>query len=183
MGTEKKKSGIVSELYFWAQACVFALVILLCINVFFFRLSGVNGYSMEPTLNNKDHIVMRVFNYDIPERGDVVVVMPPPEFDTKPLVKRVIGIGGDVIDIDEQTGNVSVNGEVLVEPYIAERIRRMGEREYPYTVPEGHVFVMGDNRNASRDSRWFDVGTIPYEHVVGKVLLRLWPLNKFGLVK
>ena len=99
-----------------------------------------------------------------------------------PLVKRIIGVPGDVIDITE-TGLVSVNGTVLQESYISEPISpsERGSVAYPYTVSEGCVFVMGDNRNLSIDSR--ELGEMPSEAIVGKAILRIWPLNKFGGVK
>jgi signal peptidase I len=177
------EKGIAAELYFWAQALVFALLILVTLNTFFFRVSGVQGSSMYPTLEDGNQVVMRIIGYDTPERGDIIVVMPD-GYGEGPLIKRVIAIENDVINIDDATGNVSVNGEVLFEPYIAEMIRsgNAGEHDYPYTVPGGHVFVMGDNRNHSTDSRNIERvgGALPYENIIGKVLFRLWPPNKIG---
>jgi signal peptidase I len=179
------RQGVASELYFWAQALVYALIVLVCVNVFFFRISGVDGSSMEPTFQDHDQIIMRIIGYDVPQRGDVVVVMAPGYVD-EPLVKRVIAVGGDTVSINFDTGNVVLNGEEMLEPYISEAIRsgHFGDQSYPVTVPEGQVFVMGDNRNASTDSRWVDeVGTIPYGDIVGKVMLLVWPLTKIGLVR
>lgn len=99
-------------------------------------------------------------------------------------VKRVIAVEGDVIDIDPIAGTVTVNGEVLDEPYLDENmITPLGYgMQYPYTVEAGHVFVMGDNRTNSKDSRYADVGAVPEEAVTGKVGFRIWPLNKLGIV-
>ena len=99
-------------------------------------------------------------------------------------VKRVIAVEGDVIDIDPIAGTVTVNGEVIDEPYLDENmITPLGYgMQYPYTVEAGHVFVMGDNRTISKDSRYSDVGAVPEEAVTGKVGLRIWPLNKLGIV-
>lgn len=178
---KQQRPGIAFELYFWAQALVFALVILVGINVFFFRISGVDGYSMNPTLENHDQIIMRIIGVGAPRRGDVIVVKAE-AFKDEPLVKRVIGLEGDVIDLDPETGNLSVNGEVKWEPYIKERIRDFGNQSYPFTVPAGSVFVMGDNRNASTDSRDRRVGALPYEYIIGKVVLRVWPLRTIGRI-
>ncbi len=174
-------SKIATELYFWAQALVFMLILLVGVNTFFLRLSGVDGTSMVPTLHHHDQIVMQVIGYDEPKRDDIVVVVTP-AFEDEPLVKRVIGIGGDIIDIDSGTGNVTRNGEVLYEPYIAERIIKVGNQRYPLTVPQGQIFVMGDNRNKSTDSRTAEVGTLEVKNVVGHVVFRLWPLSAIGKV-
>ena len=101
----------------------------------------------------------------------------------KPLVKRVIAKGGDVVNIDYQAGTVSVNGEVLQETYIAEPTYLGYDVTFPYTVPEGTVFVMGDNRNASLDSRSSYVGCIDERDILGKVLLCFLPFSDFGVVK
>jgi signal peptidase I len=175
-----RKGGIAAEAFYWAQALVYALVVLVLINVFLLRISVVDGSSMLPTLTGGDLVLVRVFGYSQPVRGDVIVVNDTGLLN-EALVKRVIGLGGDVIDIDEVTGNVSVNGKVLVEPYINERIRdTYNNVEYPYTVSEGRVFVMGDNRNASTDSRASYVGALSCDQVVGKVLFRFWPLSEIG---
>ena len=185
MGDSKEKpaGGIAAELYFWAQALVFALVVLVCINVFFFRLSGVDGHSMEPTFQNHDQILMQIIGFEEPRRGDIVVAMAP-GWEDEPIVKRVIALAGDTVDIDTATGMVMLNGQKLDEDaYTAERVIALGTQDYPYTVPEGCVFVMGDNRNKSTDSRWVsEVGALPYERLVGRVIFRLWPLSAFGTV-
>ena len=152
MGKQEKTSDKVSdspvrELFFWAQALVFALVLLVFINSFIGRISGVKGDSMYSTLHNNDQVLVQLVGYDAPKRGDIVVVMTS-YFPTEPLIKRVIGIGGDVINISTD-GTVSVNGKKQYEPYIYETVRTLGNIQYPYTVPAGTVFVMGDNRNHS----------------------------------
>ncbi len=139
---------------------------------------------MYPTLDNGDQLLLLSFGYNEPERGDIVVLMAD-DFMDKPLVKRVIGIGGDVIDIDP-SGTVTVNGEALYEPYINDlngQDMYLGDIQFPLTVPDGQVFVMGDNRNGSSDSRKAEVGTIPYEKIVGKAVLRLFPFNRMGRIE
>lgn len=173
---EKKGVDIPAELYFWAQALVFALVVLITINVFFFRLSGVRGGSMLNTLRENDQIIIRVIGYNEPEYGDIVVIKCD-NIPNEPLVKRVIGKPGDVIDFNITSGTLYLNGVEQYEPYIRETMREFGNTVYPFTVPEGHVFVMGDNRNESTDSRELFVGSLPITNIVGKVVLRIWPIN------
>ena len=182
----RKTPEAASEIYFWAKTLSVALVILILVNTFFLRLSSVSGSSMYPTLANMDQLLLQVAGYNTQrnpaQRGDIVVVISEEYGSGIPLVKRIIGVAGDVIDITAD-GHVSVNGEVLQEDYISELIAT-GERgsvSYPYTVSNGCVFVMGDNRNLSHDSR--DLGEIPCDGIVGKAILRIWPLNKIGGVE
>ena len=170
----------VSELFFWAQALVLSLVVLVLFNVFFFRISGVVGSSMEPTLQNGDRVLLRIIGYSEPKRGDIVVIQAP-EFDSAPLVKRIIAVGGDTINIDT-LGQVYINGDIQYEPYILETINlnNIGDQNYPFVIPDGFVFFMGDNRNGSTDSRDKIVGIQPISNIIGKVELRIWPINKIG---
>ena len=180
----KETSGgrkLTAELFFWGQALVLSLVVLVTVNIFFFRISGVQGESMYPTLYNKDRVIARVVGYNDPERGDIIVVSVP-EYEDDPLVKRIIAVGGDEIDIDRLTGVVYVNGEPLDEPYINETIRNFGNITYPQVVKEGYVFFMGDNRNKSTDSRWSYVGEQPVSNIIGKVIFRVFPLSRVGKV-
>ena len=174
--------GVATEVFFWAQALAVSLVVLVIINLFFFRMTGVVGGSMIPTLHEKDRVLVRVIGYNNPQRGDIVVVNAP-QYEQGPLVKRIIGVGGDVIDIDKYTGAVYINGEEQYEPYISELIRNRGDMDYPVTVPDGFVFFMGDNRNGSTDSRSLMVGQIAEDRVIGKALFRVFPLHKIGGVK
>ncbi len=171
------------ELFFWAQALTIALVMLVCVNTFFFRLSGVRGTSMLDTLSPGDQLILQLQGYDQPERGDIVVCTSD-GFGGEALVKRVIAIEGDVVDISDD-GYMMVNGEALYEPYAKEPIweEKRGDQFYPLTVKEGHLFAVGDNRNHSTDSRWLYVDQIEEDRVIGKAILRLWPLHKIGGVK
>ena len=120
-----------------------------------------------------------------PEKGDIVVLRKEGFYSDQPIVKRVIATGGDTIDIDPVTGDVIVNGEVLDEPYILEKINtleRMGDLTYPQTVPEGCIYVLGDNRNGSTDSRWSSLGMVDERYVLGHVLSVVFPFSDFGSV-
>jgi len=183
MGRQDKSLDSISdspvrELFFWAQALVFALVLLVCVNAFFGRISGVKGDSMYSTLHNGDQVLVQLMGYHTPSRGDIVVVMTS-YYPTDPLIKRVIGVGGDVINIDAD-GTVSVNGEKQYEPYIYETVHNLGNIQYPYTVPDDCIFVMGDNRNHSSDSRFSQIGPIPLDEVIGRAFFRIWPLTRVG---
>ena len=178
---QKQPSDPGTELYFWAQALTFALVVLVCVNTWFFRLSGVRGTSMVPTFNSGDQIVMRVIDYDRPERGDIVVITSD-YFPDEPLVKRIVALPGDTVDFNYDSGTLILNGEEQYEPYIKEPITVFGNQQFPDTVPEGSVFVMCDNRNGSTDSRWSEVGALPESHIIGKVVLRIWPITGFKSV-
>lgn len=181
---KREKGSLASDLFDWAEALVYALALLVVVCAFFVRLSGVQGTSMYPTLDNGDQLLLLSFGYNEPERGDIVVLMAD-DFMDQPLVKRVIGIGGDVIDMDP-SGTVTVNDEALYEPYINDlngQDMYLGDIQFPLTVPDGQVFVMGDNRNGSSDSRKAEVGTIPYEKIVGKAVFRLFPFNRMGRIE
>ena len=165
----------------WYEALISAALVLVLIFSFFFRIIQVDGESMVPALQNGDKLVVWGAGYE-PQRGDVVIVDSYTAYG-KPLVKRVIAKGGDTVSIDYETGTVMVNGEVLQEDYIAEPTYLGYDVEFPYTVPEGTVFVMGDNRNASLDSRSTYVGCIDERDILGKVLVCFLPFSDFGVVK
>ena len=117
-----------------------------------------------------------------PQRGDVVVTDDLIDYG-KPLVKRVIAVGGDVVDIDFQTGAVTVNGETLEEPYIRELTLLDEGQTFPLTVPQGKLFLMGDNRCQSKDSRSPEIGCIDERDILGKAILRIFPLQKIGVIQ
>ena len=165
----------------WYEALISASLVLVLVFSFVFRIIQVDGSSMVPTLTNGDKLIVWGAGYT-PERGDVVIVDSYTTYG-KPLVKRVIAKGGDTISIDYETGTVTVNGEVLQEDYIAEPTYLGYDVEFPYTVPEGTVFVMGDNRNQSLDSRSSYIGCIDEQDILGKVLVCFLPFADFGVVK
>lgn len=141
----------------------------------FMPVLRIYGTSMTPTMAYGD-IVVSVKGGNI-ERGDIIAFW----FNNKILVKRVIAQSGEWVDIDED-GNVSVNSESLDEPYLTEKALGECDIELPYQVPEGRLFVMGDHRSTSSDSRSSAVGCVAEEQIVGKLVFRVWPLSRFGII-
>jgi len=139
----------------------------------FLPVLEIYGNSMSPTLENKD-IVVSVKSTDL-KQGDICCLY----YNNHILVKRVIGVAGDVIVMDED-GNVFVNGIMLEEPYLKDKALGECDIEFPLTVPEQAVFVLGDNRSTSVDSRNSLIGCIPIDEVVGKIVFRVWPMTSFG---
>lgn len=139
----------------------------------FFPIFRVTGSSMEPTLNAKEIVVcLKSSRF---QSGDLVAFY----YNNKVLLKRVIGTAGDTIEIDD-SGNVFVNGSQLDEPYITKKSLGQCDIDFPYQVPDNRIFVMGDNRETSVDSRTTAVGCIADEYVIGKVFLRVWPLERLS---
>ena len=161
------------ELYDWLQCIVSAVLCGIFIFVFIGRTIGVDGRSMLQTLHHDDKVIMSNLFYT-PDNGDIIIFKAPHLGET-PLVKRVMAVAGQTIDIDFDTGEVKVDGIVLDEPYINAPTTAREDFSEPVTVPEGYIFVMGDNRNASTDSRDNRVGLVDTRYILGKVLLILIP--------
>lgn len=136
----------------------------------FLPVLQVSGDSMQPALKDGDIVILH--NTDQFETGDLIGFY----YQSKILLKRVIGNAGDFIDID-QNGNVYVNNQKLEEPYASDKALGECDIEFPYQVPDGKVFVLGDNRLVSMDSRSSEIGCVKQEQVVGKIVLRIWPLQ------
>lgn len=158
---------------------VFSLLVVAAVAVLaamlFFPIFRVTGSSMEPTLHPKEIVVcLKSSRF---QSGDLVAFY----YNNKVLLKRVIGTAGDTIEIDD-SGNVFVNGSQLDEPYITKKSLGQCDIDFPYQVPDNRIFVMGDNREASVDSRTTAVGCIADEYVIGKVFLRVWPLERLGFL-
>ena len=174
------------DLYFWLQALVMALVVLILLFTFVGRIIGVDGSSMVPTLHDGDLLLLQSIGYT-PEQGDVVVLTKDfASYVGQPIVKRVIATGGQTVEIDYDAGVVYVDGVALDEPYINEPMRRPGSAEMDVdsvTVPEGCIYVLGDNRNNSTDSRHRDLGVIDNRYVLGRALCILLPFQDFGPIE
>jgi len=185
---QKKEFNIVQELFDWAESLVTSLVIIVLLFAFAFRLIGVSGDSMKPTLHNMDYLIVSKLGYT-PEQGDIVVLTKEGflvnEITGKSdsFVKRIIATEGQTVDIDFALGVVYVDGVLQDDSFTLTKTTRQGDLHFPCTVPEGHIFVLGDNRNGSTDSRNAEVGMVDERYIVGRVLFRILPLTKFGLVE
>ena len=172
---EEAESRPGRDLYEWMQALVCSVLVVVLLFTFVVRLIGVDGHSMVPTLQDGDRLlVLNSILYDDYQYGDIVVLRKE-SFLAEPIVKRVIATGGQTGDIDFETGSVYVDGELLKEDYINELTFLEEGTEFPLTVPEGSIFVMGDNRNNSNDSRDYRLGTVDTRYVIGKAVFLAFP--------
>lgn len=163
------------DLYEWAQALVCSVLAVVLLFTFVIRLIGVDGHSMVPTLQDGDRLlVLNAMLDNDYEYGDIVVLRKD-TFLEEPIVKRVIATEGQTVDIDFVSGAVYVDGELLEEDYINEPTYVEEGTEFPDGAPEGSIFVMGDNRNHSSDSRSSDLGTVDTRYVIGKAVFLLFP--------
>lgn len=175
----KEKFDLKKEIFSWVEMLVVSLVTVSLLIVFVGRLCPVKGSSMESTLHEGDCIITTAIHGKY-RYNDVVAIRRK---DDTSIVKRVIGLAGDKIDIDFETGSVYLNDKLLDEPFINEPTAEARDFSGPVTVPEGHVFVMGDNRNHSDDSRVAKIGMIDERNIFGKVIFRVFPLAQMGKIK
>lgn len=159
------------NLYDFSDSVIYALIAITVIFVFFLRVFSIEGPSMTPTLHDKDKVVVASFGSKY-EKGDVVVIGKTNNF-SESLVKRVIAVSGDKVYINFSTGKVYVNELELVEYYVNSPTERQYDIAFPITVPEGSVFLLGDNRNDSLDSRSSLIGCVDERSVIGRVLFKL----------
>ena len=172
---------------------VMQLVLLVVLIVVLRNVMGtvlVKGSSMEPNYNHGDLVFINKLSTSIgsPDYGDVVICELDDGSSYENIIKRVIGLPGDEINIVENEENEEIydlyrNGELIEEPFLGEPMMLKGNIDYPYVVPENSYFVMGDNRNASTDSRRQSIGAIPKDDLMGKVVFRLYPFDAFGPVE
>lgn len=176
MQEQERKTVQGRDLYEWIQSLVGSVLVVVAIFTFGIRMLGVDGHSMLNTLQHGDRlmVVNPIFYHDY-RYGDIVILRKTGVFDNEPIVKRVIATGGQTVDIDFSEGVVYVDGEALEEDYIREPTYTAEGTEFPLTVPEGSIFVMGDNRNGSSDSRDYRLGTVDTRYVIGKAAFLLFP--------
>ncbi|MGM9614064.1 MAG: signal peptidase I [Oscillospiraceae bacterium] len=175
--------NVHKEAYEWIQCVVVALICCVLVFVFIARVIDVVGNSMVPTLEWYDKVIITRLAGDY-ERGDIVVLRKD-TFRDEPIVKRIIAVEGQTIDIDFENGIVYVDGEALYEPYVNELTydpEDFESYERPLVIPEGCVFVMGDNRNNSTDSRRETIGCVDTRYIMGKVIFRILPFDKMGAI-
>ena len=171
----EKETSLGEEVRDWAVSIIAAIVIAFIIRTFVVEFYLVDGPSMRPTLQNAERLVVNkfIYNFRAPERGEILIFKYPRD-PRRDFIKRVIAVPGDTIEI--KSGKVYVNQQLLNEPYILSKTKG----DYALAeVPEGHIFVMGDNRNNSEDSRFAGVGFVPYNMIKGKAMLVVWPFGQF----
>lgn len=178
---EPMRSPFGAEIYDWMQCIIAALIICIVAFMFFVRIIDVNGSSMNPTLNNGDKMLVSDLFYK-PHAGDVIVFRAENYDPDKALVKRVIATEGQEINIDFDNGVVYIDGQPIEEDYIKELTKNKLDFIGPQTVPEGCVFVMGDNRNASTDSRKTEIGMVDERLILGRVYAVIFPLSDMGFI-
>lgn len=187
--SEKKKEKKTKK----GMSVLMQLVLLVVLVIVLRNVMGtvlVKGSSMEPNFNHGDLVFINKLSPSVAslDYGDVVICEMEDDFAYENIIKRIVGLPGDEIEIvenedDEEIYDLYVNGELVEEPFLGEPMMTAGNIEYPYEVPEDSYFVMGDNRNASTDSRKKSVGAIPKENLMGKVVFRLYPFHAFGLIE
>ena len=171
MGKRKRARLAGRDLYEWVQALVCSVLVVVLLYTFAVRIIGVSGGSMRETLQNGDLLlVLDGWLCGDYAPGDIVILRKPGFHEGRPIVKRIVAAAGQTVDIDFDAGTVYVDGEALAEPYIREPTRTDEGMAFPLTVPEGCVFVMGDNRNGSDDSRNPALGPVDTRGVIGRAV-------------
>lgn len=175
---EIKRRKRASERHKLYRTIISSIIVVAAVAVLiatlWFPVMSVNGTSMEPIMNDGD-IIVAVKDIRLIERGDIIAFY----YNDKVLLKRVIGLPGDTVNMDDQ-GNVFVNGELVKEPYISKKSLGICDVQFPVTVDENSVFVLGDHRSVSVDSRSKDVGNIFNERIIGKIVWQVYPFTKLG---
>ena len=175
---KKKKEEQKTDAFDWIQCVVTALLVCILLFIFAGRTVGVIGPSMESTLFEGDRLIISNLFYT-PKQGDIVILRKD-SFKDEAIVKRVIAVGGQTVDIDFDEGVVYVDGQALEEDYINEPTYRPLDFDGEITVPEGSVFVLGDNRNRSNDSRDERIGCVDARYIIGRAIWRIMPFSSFG---
>ena len=178
----EKAPTLRGEIYDWVQSVITALMICVALFLFFVRVIDVSGDSMNPTLFDGNKMLVSDLFYK-PKAGDIVIFKKDDYDPDKALVKRVVAVGGQTVNIDFDTGLVYVDGEPIDEPYTAELTFNKLDFMGPWKVPEGSVFVMGDNRNASTDSRDKRIGNVDERLIIGRAYLVVYPVSELGWIR
>ena len=176
----------------WIEVLCSAMVMVVVLFTFIFRVATIEGESMLYTLEENDKVVISNLNYE-PRQGDIVVVsrnakntIKAETTSNEPIIKRVIAVGGQTVDIDFKTGTVYVDGKVLEEDYLGSPTYDKYDVDFPIYIPEGYIFIMGDNRGDSmdsRDGRIGEGGLVDERYVLGRAIYRFMPFNKIGKLK
>jgi len=169
----KYKQNFRNSVKSTVSALITIVAVAVILSTMLIPVLRVTGTSMTPTLQNDEYVLCS--KVSTVKQGDIIAFY----YNNRILLKRVIGVSGDVIDISDD-GTVTLNDKVLDEPYISEKALGECDIELPYQVPENRLFVMGDHRSVSVDSRSTSVGCVAEENIVGKVMLRIWPLKEAG---
>ena len=184
----KTKNRVAGSIYEWLDVVIASVIAVVVIFTFIFRIAAIDGDSMKNTLFDKERVIISDLFYT-PRQGDMVVISrntdnSAVEKDSqKPIIKRVIATAGQTVNIDFTAGTVTVDGKLLQENYIREATHRQFDIEFPVRVPENCIFVMGDNRNESLDSRSSQIGEngmINTKYVLGHAVFRIYPFNRIG---
>lgn len=175
MNRLKYRKSFIKSVTSTVGSLIVVAAIAIIISTMILPVLRVTGTSMTPTLQNDE--VLLCNKLSAPDRGDIIAFY----YNNKILIKRVIGLPGDTINIAED-GTVYVNGEQLDEPYVSELALGECDIDLPYQVPENRIFVLGDHRAVSIDSRSITVGCIAEENVIGIVFMKVWPAESFGFM-
>lgn len=179
---DDETDGVFIEIKKFVKDLIVTVLVVLFIITFIVQPTTVDGQSMMPTLYNQDQLLLdKVSHWVIGYRRDDIIVFPYMYEENKYYIKRIIGLPGETINI--KNGSVYVNEQRLDEPLDLDEIEEIGSTIFPVTVPQGSYFVLGDNRNHSKDSRFTDVGFINEKDILGKAFWRVFPFQRFGGLK
>lgn len=183
---KQKKPSLLVEIFDWVDSVVFSVILMILVFTLVFRIVGIKGESMEDTVLDGEKVIISDVFYT-PKQGDIVVIsrdyfnsLGQPVEGSEPIIKRVIATEGQTVNIDFESGVVYVDDQPLDEPYTKTPTNRQDDVQFPLTVEDDCVFVLGDNRAISKDSRDSSIGLVNERYILGKVILRVYPFDRFG---